>query len=95
MMHVFGPLLYLWSGFDQERESYPDDENLNTMSTLFEQANLLLSQTFNSISYHRRENILSVLLESSTKVKEYSKPSQKILIWQPTNPCLGKILKAI
>jgi len=71
---------HLWSGFDQEREFYPDDENLNAMSTLFEQANLLLSQTFNSISYHRRASKHPFGPSGVINQGEGSTQSQKILI---------------
>ena len=40
---------------------------------------MLLAQVFNSLSHHRRENILSALMDSETRVKEILKTQSKSL----------------
>ena len=61
-----------------ERESLPDNDDEAAsghmeIATLLEQSILLIDQTFNSITYHRRVNILNVLIGNSIKVKEILK----------------------
>ena len=43
------------------------------IATFFEQSILLIGQTFNGITYHRRLNILNTLIDNSIKVKEILK----------------------
>lgn len=74
---VFGPLTRIWAVMDAEKDSHPNDEALSEMACLFEQTILLLSQTCNSLAYHRRENILSTLIDSNAKVKDILKNQSK------------------
>jgi len=54
------------------------------------QTMLLLSQTFNFTAHHKRDNILSTLIDSSVKVKDILKSQSKELD-SFTNPVyLGK-----
>lgn len=76
---VFGPLSKIWAMMDSEKEQNPKDEALKEVSNLFEQTILLLAQTHNSMAYHRRENVLSTLIDSTTKVKDILKNQSKEL----------------
>ena len=62
---------------EAEREALPDDDEAISghmeIATLFEQSILLISQAFNAITYHRRLNILNILIDNSIKVKEILK----------------------
>ena len=84
---VLGPLTRIWSIFDEERESNPNDEPLQEMGTCFEQTIMLLAQAINSVGYYRRENILSTCIESTSRVKEILKKEAKELD-DPKNKCL-------
>ena len=70
---IFGPLNKLWALVDAEKEQKPDDETLLDMGQWFKQTILLLSQLFNFFSYHRRENVLSMLTETSVRVNDILK----------------------
>lgn len=73
LLKVFGPLSQLWVAMDNEKEQYPEYENINSALTFFDQSVMLKAQIFNSLSYHRRENILSVAMDSPARVKEILK----------------------
>ncbi|XP_066912456.1 uncharacterized protein [Clytia hemisphaerica] len=73
MFLVFGPLLKIWDAVDQEKSRNPEDESTVHLSHLLDQTILLLSQIQNSCNYHRRENILSTLIDSSSRVKDILK----------------------
>ena len=71
--NIFGPMSKLWAVIDSERDQNPNDDLLEDMGTWFEQTVLLTSQLFNSLAYHRRENILLTLMSTSSKVHEILK----------------------
>ena len=71
--NIFGPMSKLWAVIDNERDQNPNDDLLEDMGTWFEQTVLLTSQLFNSLAYHRRENILLTLMSTSSKVHEILK----------------------
>ena len=77
--NVFGPLSKLWCLMDEERDRYPENKDLQSISSLFDQVVLLLGQTENAIAYQRRENILVTLLDSGSKVKDMLKSQSKEL----------------
>lgn len=63
---------------EEEKELIPADEQVENsglivISRLFDQAVLLVGHVYNSIGYQRKLNILSVLIENGTKVKEMLK----------------------
>ena len=74
---ILGPLTRLWSIMEAEREALSDDDEAISghmeIATLFEQSILLISQAFNAITYHRRLNILNILIDNSIKVNEILK----------------------
>lgn len=63
------------------------NKSLNEILSLFEQSVLLLSQELNSSSHHRRENILSTLIDSYVRVKDILKEQSENLD-TPSNECL-------
>ena len=67
--NVFGPLSKLWCIMDEERDRYPENKDLQSISSLFDQVVLLLGQTENAIAYQRRENILATLLDLAARLK--------------------------
>ena len=73
VISVFGPLTKLWLLIDSEKENNQDDPALAECAEVFDQAILMLSQVFNNVAYHRRENVLSTLIDSSSKVKKILK----------------------
>ena len=79
LRNVFGPLSKLWAVIDLEKDQYPEDESLEEMGKWFEQTVLLISQLFNSFSYHRRENVLQTLLSSNIKVNEILKDQSNVM----------------
>ena len=76
---VFGPLNMIWCAIDEEKTNNPEDESISQVSQYFEQVMLLLGQTHNTIYYYRRENILSTLIDSNTRVKDILKSQSKEL----------------
>ena len=70
------PLSKLGSTMELERNAIPEEE-LNEghreVANLFEQTVLLTAQTYNSLPYQHRMNVLSTLMPNSTKVKEILK----------------------
>jgi len=64
---------------ESKKDQNPDDEPLSEIAMLFDQVVLMVSQTSNSITHHRRDNILSTLIESSTKVKDILRDQSKEL----------------
>ena len=73
IQYLFGPLLKIWCAIDQDKELHPEDENILEISQTMDQAVLLLGQVQNTVSYHRRENVLSTLIDTSIRVKEILK----------------------
>ena len=73
---ILAPLSKLWSTMELERNAVLEEE-LNEghreMANLFEQTVLLTAQTYNSLAYQRRMNVLSALTPNSTKVKKILK----------------------
>ena len=60
---------------EAEWETLPDNDEEATSShmeiaTLFEQSILLICQTFNAITCHRKLNILNTLIDNAVKAKE-------------------------
>ena len=45
-------------------------QEMTAISSLFEQAMLLVGQAFHSVTYYCRQNILSILIDNPSKVKE-------------------------
>ena len=80
---VFGPLTQLWAAIEGEKAQSPEDEALESISTSFYQSIMLLAQVFNSLSHHRRENIISALMDSQTRVKEILKTQSNHKIPMP------------
>ena len=76
---IFGPITRVWSVLDHEKELNPSEETLVELSCLFEQVMLLIAQTHNTIVYHRRENVLTTLIDSSSRVKDILKNQSKDL----------------
>ena len=54
-------------------------QELTMVSNLFEQTMLLVGQAFQSITYYRRHNILSTLIDNPSKVKEILKNADATL----------------
>ena len=79
MVYILGPLSRLWAVVDQGRDMQPEDEALTEMGDLFEQTVLLTGQLFNTLSYHRRENILSTIIDSPNRVRDMLKEQSKEL----------------
>ena len=73
---ILAPLSKLWSTMELERNAVLEEE-LNEghreMANLFEQTVLLTAQTYNSLAYQRRMNVLSALIPNSTKVRKILK----------------------
>ena len=89
IQYLFGPLLKIWCAIDQDKELHPENENILEISQTMDQAVLLLGQVQNTVSYHRRENVLSTLIDTSIRVKEILKNqsndlnlSSKVFIWR-------------
>ena len=83
ILHILGPLSRLWVIMENEKiSSASSDEEfqeLTMVSNLFEQTMLLVGQTFQSITYYRRHNILSTLIDNPSKVKEILKNADATL----------------
>ena len=88
--NVFGPLSKLWCLMDEERDRYPENKDLQSISSLFDQVVLLLGQTENAIAYQRRENILATLLDSGSKVKDVLKSQLKEMNGSSNEYLFGK-----
>ena len=93
VISVFGPLTKLWLLIDSEKENNQDDPALAECAEVFDQAILMLSQVFNNVAYHRRENVLSTLIDSSSKVKEILKVKSSDLNDSGNKFLFGRILK--
>jgi len=75
---------------ESKKDQNPDDEPLSEIAMLFDQVVLMVSQTSNSITHHRRDNILSTLIESSTKVKDILRDQSKELDASTNESLFGK-----
>ena len=80
---ILGPLSRLWviTGNEKISSASSDEEfqELTMVSNLFEQTMLFVGQTFQSITYYRRHNILSTLIDNPSKVKEILKNADATL----------------
>ena len=78
VQNIFGPLSSLWQYMESEKqqikdtnEASQDDLNqLEGISTQFEQTFTLVDQAINSIQYQRRMNVLSTIFSDKKKAKE-------------------------
>jgi len=84
LLKILGPFSQLWVVMDDEKDQSPDDEHVEQCSRSFDQSIMLIAQVFNSLSHHRRDNILTALMDSPVKVKEILNNQTKILD-SPTN----------
>ena len=74
--NILGPLSKLWLLTEEERESVDNEDersHFQYIVELFEQSVLLTSQAVNRIRHQRRYNVLSTLIDNSTKVKDMLK----------------------
>ena len=75
VLHILGPLSRLWMMMDNEKLSSSgcggeEVQEMTAISSSFEQLMLLIGQAFYSVTYYRRHNILSTLIDNPSKVKE-------------------------
>ena len=103
MNNVFGPLTKVGCAIEFEKDANPDDGSLSQVAQALDQIVMLLGQAHNAISYHRRGNILTTLIDTSPRVKEILKnqskdlntPSNKFLFGEDFESKLIKDTKAI
>lgn len=82
--NILGPLSKLWMITEGERESMDENDefsvsNFAEITGLFEQAMLLSAQTYQRMTFQRRYNILSTLIDNPTKVNELLKDHMEIM----------------
>ncbi|XP_066912059.1 uncharacterized protein [Clytia hemisphaerica] len=87
---AFGPLMKIWYAVDQDKIQNPDDESTKHLSHLLDQTILVLGQVQNAMNYHRRENVLSTLIDSSTRVKDILKNQSQELNLPNNNKLFGE-----
>jgi len=96
---TFGPFAKLWAMTEEER---PDDDadqiTLDTfkeVSNLFEQTSTLLAHASNKLTYQRRFNILSTLIDNNTRVSDLLRTHADILNHKDNNFLFGEKFEEI
>ena len=54
---------------EEERSVASNDPELQECATFFDQTFLMIDQVVNSLTYHRRKNVLSTLIVNKARVK--------------------------
>ena len=76
-----GPLCWLWNIVEKAANSNEQSVNasLNGMQKFIEKVVLMLGQSSNTVTYHRRYNLLNNLMGSSNQAKESLKEKKDLL----------------
>ena len=77
MRQILGPFSTFWTEFEDQKEAAlanPDKSDFHSSmertGTLFEQTITMIGQVCNTLSYHRRLNVLGAMFQDSKKAKE-------------------------
>ena len=75
VLHILGTLSRHWVMMENEKLSSSgcgdkEVQEMTAISSLFKETMLLIGQAFHSVTYYRRQNILSTLIDNPSKVKE-------------------------
>ena len=90
-VHVMGPLSKLWNILERAKgaEESAVQISINDLLHYVEQTVLLLEQSGNAITYHRRLNVLGSVMNSQYQVKSMFKEKVSLL-QNMTNICSEK-----
>lgn len=91
-VNVFGPLSKVWMAIESANEAEGEKVEipLEDISTSLEQSILLLGQAFNAVTYQRRCNVLSVLMNDHKKTKSTIKEHAQLFEATDNEELFGK-----
>ena len=75
VVNILSTISKLFHIMEEEGSAASNDLRLQKCATFFDQMVLLIRQVFNSLTYHRRKNVLSTLVDNKVRVKNHEKTS--------------------